>query len=275
MTDPVLVLGATGTQGGAIVREVLAASFPVRALVRDPASARARALSDAGARLVEADLLDSASLARAFEGVEAAYAITTPFEHGADEELQQGENIIAAARDAGLGWLILASVAAADRAPVPHFRSKARIEQQLMETAIPWTVVAPSYFYENVLGARTAIQEGRLPMALPPDKPLHQVSLANLGAFVVAVLKRREEHLSKRVEVACDAPTPEEMATAIGVRYERTPLAELRQRSEDLAAMYEFLADEGYGIDTVALRDRYPEVPWTSFADWTRTIDWR
>src|SRR5271163_2956600 len=155
MAEPVLVLGATGTQGGAVARGLLAASFPVRALVRDPESARARALSDAGAQLVLADLLDRTSLARAFDGVGAAYAITTPFEHGADEELEQGENIIAAARDAGLRWLILASVAAADRAPGPHFRSKARIEQQLMGTAIPWTVVAPSYFYENVLGART------------------------------------------------------------------------------------------------------------------------
>ncbi len=275
MTDPVLVLGATGTQGGAVARELLAASLPVRGLVRDPGSARAQALSDAGAQLIAGDLLDKASLARAFEGVEAVYAITTPFEHGADEEVEQGASIIAAARDASPTWLILASVAAADRAPVPHFRSKARIEQHLMESAIPWTVVAPSYFYENVLGGRAAIREGRLPIALPADKPLHQVSLATLGALVAAVLSRRAEHISQRVEVASDAPTPAAMAAAIGVRYEQTSLAELRHRSEDLAAMYEFLAEEGYGIDTVALRDRYPDVPWTSFADWTRTIDWR
>jgi hypothetical protein len=65
------------------------------------------------------------------------------------------------------------------------------------------------------------------------------------------------------------------MAAALGVRYEQTPLAELRRHSEDLAAMYGFLAEEGYGIDTVALHDRYPEVPWTSFADWSATVDWR
>ena len=274
MADPVLVLGATGTQGGAIARELLAAQRAVRALVRDPLSARAQALSAAGASLVEGDLHDTASLARAFAGVEAAYAITTPFEHGPDEELQQGENIVAAAREAGLPWLILASVAAADRAAVPHFRSKARIEQQLMDTEVPWTVVAPSYFYENALGARTAIREGRLPIALPADKPLQQVALANLGTLVVAILGRREEHLGVRVEVAADDPTPAAMARAIGVRYERIRLSELRHRSEDLAAMYEFLAREGYGIDVAALRDRYPEISWTSFADWASTIDW-
>ena len=275
MADPVLVLGATGTQGGAIARELLAAQITVHALVRNPLSDRAQVLSAAGASLVEGDLRDTASMTRAFADVEAVYAITTPFEHGADEELKQGQNIAAAAHEAGLPWLILASVAAADRAPVPHFRSKARIEQQLMDTDIPWTVVAPSYFYENALGARTAIRDGRLPIALPSNKPLHQVALANLGALVVAILRRREEHLGARVEVAADAPTPEAMASAIGVRYERIPLAELRHGSEDLAAMYEFLACEGYGIDTTALRDRYPEVSWTSFADWAGNIDWR
>jgi uncharacterized protein YbjT (DUF2867 family) len=274
MADPVLVLGATGTQGGAVARALLAGQFTVRALVRDPGSQRARALSDAGAALVQGDLRDADSITRAMDGVEAAYAITTPFEGGADEELEQGENIVAAAQGAGLPWLILASVAAADRAPVPHFRSKAQIEKQLQQTAIPWTVIAPSYFYENVLGAREAIRAGRLPIALPADTPLHQVALANLGALVAAVLKRRDEHLSRRVEVAADAPTPADMAAAIGVRYERVPLGEVRLRSEDLAAMYEFLAHEGYGIDIQALRDRYPEVPWTAFSSWAADVDW-
>jgi uncharacterized protein YbjT (DUF2867 family) len=275
VADPVLVLGATGTQGGAIARALLAARLTVRALVRDPLSDRALALKAAGAALVDGDLDDTTSLARAFEGVEAVYAITTPFGAGADEEVRQGLNIVAAALRADLQWLILASVAAAGRAPVPHFSSKARIEQQLKDSDVPWTVIAPSYFYENVLSARDAIREGRLPIALPADTPLHQVALADLGTLVVAVLGRREEHLSRRVEVAADAPTPQAMAAAIGVRYEQVPLAELRRRSEDLAAMYQFLGDEGYGIDTAGLRAQYPEVPWRSFENWAENVDWR
>lgn len=276
MSDPVLVLGATGTHGGAVARALLdAGGRPVHALVRDPGTPRAGALVDAGAVLVTGDLDDPGSLATAFAELGAVYAVTTPFEAGAGEEEQQGANIIAAAREVGLPWLLLASVAAANRAPVPHFRSKARIEQHLMDTDIPWTVVAPSYFYENTFAARAAIRDGRLPIALPSNKPLHQVALADLGALVVAILGRREEHLGARVEVAADDPTPQAMAGALGVRYEQIPLAELRHRSEDLAAMYEFLADEGYGIDTAALRDRYPEVSWASFADWAGNVDWR
>lgn len=274
MSDPVLVLGATGTHGGAIAHALLTRRFTVHALVRDPNTARAQALAEAGAKLVSGDLFDEDSLARAFGEVGAVYAVTTPFEHGAEDEDRQGASIINAAGRVGLEWLILASVAASERAPVPHFQSKARIEKQLSESTIPWTVIAPSYFYENVLSSRESIWAGELPIALPAEKPLHQVALVDLGAVVAAVLNRREEHLHTRIEVAGDAPTPLEMATALGARHVHVPIAEVRERSADLALMYEFLANEGYGIDVRALRERYPEVSWTSFAAWAQGIDW-
>ena len=164
-------------------------------------------------------------------------------------------------------WLILASVAAADRAAVPHFQSKARVEARLHDTSVPWTVVAPSYFYENVLGTQS-LRDGVLELPLPVTTPLHQVALRDLGALVAAILNRRDEHLSQRVEVAGDAPTPTEMAAALGVRAVQTSTKTLAKRNPDLAAMYRFLADTGYGIDVSALRARYPEVPWSSFAQW-------
>lgn len=253
---PVLVFGATGTQGGAVARELLVRAVPVQALVRDPHSERAQALAKSGAQLVVGDLRDERSLARAMSGASVAYGITTPFEEGADAEVRQGEAIIRAAVEARLPWLIFASVAAAGRAEVPHFQSKARIEERLRDAPVPWTVVAPSYFYENVLGSRTAILEGLLPLPLPVGKPLHQVGLRDLGAVVAAILDRREEHLSERVEIAGDAPTLREMAGALGARAVETPLDELRERSPDLAALYAFLAADGYGIDVHAVPAR-------------------
>jgi uncharacterized protein YbjT (DUF2867 family) len=270
--DPVLVFGATGTQGGAVARALLEQAIPVRALVRHPASDRARSLTGLGAELVVGDLDDEWSLARALAAVPVAYAITTPFEDGVDAEVRQGNTIIRAAGQAGLPWLILASVASADRAPVPHFRSKARIEARLRQTSIPWTVVAPSYFFENVLGSEAARREGDLALPLPTDTPLHQVALQDLGGVVAAILRRREEHLSKRVEVAADAPTPESMAAALGVGAVQAPLEPLRARSPDLAAMYEFLAGPGYAIDVSAVRAAYPEVAWRSFREWVADL---
>ncbi len=271
---PVLVFGATGTHGGAVARELLARAVPVRVLVRDPASERARALARSGAELAVGDLYDEPSLARAMSGAAVAYAVTTPFEEGADAEVRQGESIIRAAVEARLPWLIFASVAAAGRAEVPHFQSKARIEERLRHAAVPWTVIAPSYFYENLLGSRAAILEGVLPLALPVDKPLHQVGLRDLGAVVAAILDRRQEHLSERVEIAADAPTPREMAGALGARAVETPLDDLRERNPDLAALYAFLAGDGYGIDVPAVRARYPEVAWMGFVEWAAEVDW-
>ena len=268
MNDSVLVFGATGTQGGAVARELLARGIPVRALVRHPDSDRARAVAELGVELVTGDLDDQASLASALATVPVAYAVTTPFQSGAAAEVRQGETIIRAATQVRLPWLILASVAAADRADVPHFVSKAQIEARLRATDVPWTVVAPSYFYENVLGVSDSIRRGVLPLPLPPGTPLDQLALADLGAVVAAILARREEHLSQRVELAADAPTPEQMAAAFGVRAVQTPLQELAERSTDLAAMYRFLAGPGYGIDVAAVRRRYPEVSFSSFAEW-------
>ncbi|WP_022929191.1 NmrA family NAD(P)-binding protein [Patulibacter americanus] len=271
---PVLVLGATGTQGGAVAHALLGAGVGVRALVRDPASARAAALADAGAELVRGDLTDEASLERAFADVGRVYAVTTPFgPDGAAAEVEQGAAIVRAAEAVGLDWLLLASVASAGRAPVPHFESKARIEAALRASDVPWTVIAPSYFYENVLGAaRDAAASGELPLPLPSDVPLHQVALADLGGVVAAVLGRRDEHLGHRVEVAGDAPTPAEMAAAFGAHHVWTSLDEVRARSADLGAMYTFLTDPGYGIDVAAVRARYPEVEWTRFADWAAGV---
>jgi uncharacterized protein YbjT (DUF2867 family) len=272
--DPVLVFGATGTHGGAVAQELLSAGFPVHAFVRDPRSQRSRTLAGRGAKLVVGDLNDVTSIKRALASVPVAYAVTTPFERGAEEEVHQGEAIIAAAAQVQLPWLIFASVAAAVRAPVPHFKSKARIEEKLRASPVPWTILAPSYFYENVLGSTKAIRDGFLPVALPHDTPLDQVALGDLGSLVAVVLGHREEHLSARIEVASYSPTPRDMAQALGVRAEQIPLENIRERSPDLAAMYAFLADEGYAIDTAALRHRYPDIDWMSFADWAAGINW-
>lgn len=119
----ILVFGATGTHGGAVAYALLGAGCPVTAFVRDPRSTRAQALERAGAQLVVGDLEDPASVSRGLEGIQAAYAVTTPFEGGPAAEIRQGEQIIAAATQVQLPWLILASVASAPDADVPHFKS--------------------------------------------------------------------------------------------------------------------------------------------------------
>lgn len=269
----IAVTGATGPHGGAVARGLVAAGHEVLAVVRDPGGDRARVLAADGARPVQGDMLDAGSLLGAFSDVDAVYAVTTPFAGGPAGEVAQGRAIVDAAEIADLPWLLLASVAAADRAPVPHFVSKHEVEERLRATRDGWTIVAPSFFYDNLVEAvRAAPATGQLPLALPPHVPLHQLALPDLAAAVVAIVDRRDEHEGERVELAGDASTPAQMAADVGAVPVEIPLDEVRARSADLADMYAFLAATGYGIDVDAVRRRYPEVAWTPFATWAAGV---
>ncbi|MER6104525.1 NmrA/HSCARG family protein [Streptomyces sp. NPDC001832] len=278
---PIAVLGATGGQGGAVVAALLEAGRAVRAVVRDPRSGRARALASAGADVVAGDLFDAASLADAFRGMAAAFAVTTPFQDGLDAEVAQGAAIVRAAADAALPHLVLASVASANRGTgVPHFETKARTEELLAESGLPATVVAPTYFYDNALGALDEVAAGVLTMPLPGDTPLQQVARQDLGRVVAAVVADPDRWIGQRIEVAGDDPTPVRMAAEIGraaggtVAFRRTPLEDLRTANPDMFAMYGFLTDTGYQVDLEALRTQFPTVPWTPYAAWVDAQKW-
>ncbi|MFJ5722365.1 NmrA/HSCARG family protein [Streptomyces sp. NPDC093149] len=278
---PIAVLGATGGQGGAVARALLEAGRGVRAVVRDPGSGRAKALAVAGAEVVPGDLFDAASLAEAFRGTTAAFAVTTPFQDGLDAEVAQGAAIVRAAADAALPHLVLASVASADRdTGVPHFETKARTEELLADSGLPATVVAPTYFYDNALGAMDEVAAGLLTMPLPGDTPLQQVARQDLGCVVAAVVADPDRWTGQRIEVAGDDPTPVRMAEEIGraaggtVAFRRTPLEDLRTINPDMFAMYRFLTDTGYQVDLEALRAQFPDVPWTSYGAWADAQNW-
>jgi uncharacterized protein YbjT (DUF2867 family) len=274
---PILVLGATGGQGGAVVDSLLARHVAVRAMVRRPQQFSARRLVDAGADIVAGSLDDSASLAAAMEGVAAAFALTTPFEAGVDAEVGQGRAIVAAARERTVPHLVFSSVAAADQhTGVPHFDSKAIIEKDLAASGLPYTIVAPTYFFDNALGGRERIDAGILDLPLPPGRSLQQLARSDLGAFVAKVLLDPTPYLGKRIELASDAPTPAQMAETLSavigriVRPEQTALESIANR--DMHAMWRFLNGPGYRVDIAALQRANPDIAWTSFAVWAQSV---
>lgn len=213
---PVLVLGATGGQGGAVAAALLRTGRPVRGLVRDPASPAARRLAAAGASLAIGEFTDPEALAAAMRGTAAAFALTTPFESGTAAEVRQGHAIIDAARTASLPFLVFSSVAGALEArSVPHFASKAAIERVLAASDVPHIVVAPTYFYDNALGGRADLLAGVLDLPLPPGRRLEQLDRSDLGAFTELILRDSGAFAGRRIELASDAPTPEQMADAL------------------------------------------------------------
>ena len=274
-TDVVLVTGATGQHGGAVARALLAAGVPTRVLTRDPGSEKAAAVGRLGAELAEGELTDVDSLAAAMAGVSTVYGVTTPFGAGADAEIAQGRALIAESERAGVGWLILASVASADRQTrIPHFESKWAVEQLLRESSVDHTVVAPTYFFQNLGDLGSKVADGGLALAIPGDVPLQQIDLADIGAVVAVIIGRRDEFVGQRIEMASDQPTPQQMVAALSAAANRTlayseiPLDQIAARSADLAAMYRFLGSGGYSVDIPAFRARFPGIAFRSFADW-------
>lgn len=279
----VLVTGATGHQGGAVARLLLDKGHRVRALTRRPGSRAAANLHAAGADLYEGDLDDAASVQRAAEGADAFFLMATPFEGGVEAELRQAQRGASAAASAGVKQLVYSSVAGADRdTGIPHFDSKREVERYVQALGVPWTIVAPAFFMENLLGPTTlhGLRAGTLSMPLPADRPLQMLALADLATFTRLVLERPGEFQGRRIDLASDQLTGTEAAkvlaqlTRSAIGYAELPLAAVRQQSDDFARMWEWFDRIGYDCDLAGLRASYPEVGWHDLRAWAREQDW-
>ncbi|NMO18177.1 NmrA/HSCARG family protein [Pyxidicoccus fallax] len=279
----VLVTGATGQQGGAVARQLLNRGHRVTAFVRRADSPAAEELRTLGARLAVGNLDDVDSIVQAARGMDAMYAMTTPFEAGMEAEVHQGLNQADAARLAGVRHFIFSSVAGADRVTgIPHFDTKHRVELHVRRSGLPYTILGPTFFMENFTSSMfgKGLKAGVLAMGLPPTRGLQMVALDDLSALVVRVLEEPDRFLEERIEVASDEVTGQQAAGLLSmvsghrIHYEQLPLDLIRERSEDMAAMYEWMDRVGYHADILTLRHQYPEIRWHTFEDWARGQDW-
>lgn len=280
----VLVTGATGKQGGAVARALLARGHQVRAVTRDPESEAAQLLARAGARLVEADFRKRDSLIAAMQATDAVFAMTTFFEDGVDAEMQQGKTLVEAARAAAVPYVVYTSVAGADqKTGIPHFDSKYEVEKHLQASGLAYAVVAPVYFMENLYfpQALDGLRQGAYAAALPGDRQLEQIAVEDIGNFAAMVIEQRDRFAGQRIDIASDELDGNEQAEILSemlgreIRYHEVPLDAVRQQSEEMALMYEWFDRVGYDADILALRETYPEVGWHTFEDWARKQDWR
>jgi uncharacterized protein YbjT (DUF2867 family) len=279
----ILVTGCTGNQGGTLARALLKKGHTVHGLTRNPGSEKARDLAGLGAEIVKGDFDDSASLRKAMSGVDALFAMGTPYEAGTDVETRQGFALVDAAKAAGISHLLYASVSDANRnTGIPHFDSKLKVEKHIQDLDIPYTIVAPVYFFDNMLSpfVLPSLKKGSLAMSLPPDRALQGVAVSDIGSFDVMVLEKREEFLGKRINIASDELTMTEYSEAISeasgreIRYTRLTTEQLNTFGEDWAKMEMWFDRVGYSADIEMLRRNYPEIGWHRFNEWAETRDW-
>ena len=244
---------------------------------------RPKQIKGLGAELAVGDIEDRESLIRAADGVDAVYTMSTFFEAGLDAEVRQGTAVADATLSAGVPHLVFSSVGSADRKTgIPHFETKYRVERHIESIGVPHTVVRPVYFYENVLNPFTlpALMEGTLAIGMPADRPLQQIGVRDIAAFVVLALENRDSFLGKSIDIAGDELTGQETARILSeasgrmIEYVQTPMEQVRAMGEDFALNLEWFNDVGYSADIPYLRTEFPEVEWETFEEWARRQDW-
>src|SRR5260221_10799872 len=199
----VLVVGATGKQGGAVAHHLLGAGMLVRALTRNPDKPAARTLADRGAEVVAGDLGDADSVRRV-AGVSAVFCVTNFYEAGYAGEVAQGELMVDLAAAAGVGHFVFSSVCSADKnTGIPHFDSKYQVERHLAAGSVPF-VVRPVFLMENWELYREAIGGGSLVSPLSPERPLQQVSVEDIGAFTLIALTQPDRWKGRSGDLAGD-----------------------------------------------------------------------
>jgi uncharacterized protein YbjT (DUF2867 family) len=277
----VAVTGATGTQGGAAARALLASGWRVRALVRDPRSAKARALAGAGAEVVAADMDDRASLDAALRGVYGVFSVQptmgypgTPPTFTVEDELRLGGNVAEAAVQARVEHFVYASVGAADAGHgIRRWQSKAELEAHARRLGLPATVLRPVRFMENQVDPRFGTRGGVMADVVFPDVPVQLIAGADIGAFAALAFADPAQYVGETLELAGDELTMTEIAQimerALGrpITYRAIPREALLDKGHDALAGYEF-ANHGGGwhADIPALRERHPGL--MTFSTW-------
>ncbi|MBD3317110.1 MAG: NAD(P)H-binding protein [Chitinivibrionales bacterium] len=278
----ILVTGATGRQGGAIARYLLADGWNVRALTRSPDKPAARALADRGAEVVRGDLRDRSSIQIAIQGVYGVYSVQDAWEHGVENEIAQGVLLADCASKAKVEHFVYSSVGSADKnTGIPHFESKWRIEGHIRSLNLPATILRPVSFMENFFVPDTydAIYGGTLALGLDPDKPLQLVAVDDIGIFGALAFSHPGKWIGEALDIAGDELTGPRMAelfaNAIGgnVEYVQMPIERIRTFSEDYAAMVEWFNAKGYEANIEFLRAIHPGLE--TLEKWLLRTEWK
>jgi uncharacterized protein YbjT (DUF2867 family) len=294
---PVLVTGATGKQGGATARALRAAGVPVRALVRDPATERARAVEALGVELVTGDLHDRDSVIRAAKGTRAVFSVQMPamtaegFDF--DGEVAQGINLVEGAKAAGVAQFVHTSVTGAGQhteAPgwaegrwalmEPALGAKSAIQDRVRAAGFPhWTLLKPGFFMENFLPSMQFLFprgiEGGLVSVLNPETRLSLVAAEDIGRAAAAAIAAPERFDGIELELASDYLSMTEIAEvlsrALGTDVSAPDMTEEEALAAGMPAMgasHEWLNVEGQPGRPQYARDL--GIPLTSFDTWAQ-----
>ncbi|WP_028223035.1 NmrA/HSCARG family protein [Paraburkholderia oxyphila] len=294
MTDSsnaVLVIGATGAQGGATARSLLAVGRKVRFLTRDPNSPASRALIEMNAHAVQGDLDDLQSLEYALEGASSVFSVLLPDFKRSDSERRQGYSLVQAARNAGVSQFVHTSVAQAGnheafagwgekRWNEKYWTDKWDVEEAVRSAGFEsWTVVQPAFMMDNLAEPKVRamfpqLRDGVLLSALRPDTRLDWISADDVGTFAAGALLDPKKWHGETVPLASEKLTMSDVARRLGHVLDKqvhvSHVTPDEARARGLAPAWvnaqEWINEVGYCVDVDSLPLRGVQL--TFMEDW-------
>ena len=288
MTDQrILVTGATGAQGGALIPLLMEKGFKVRALTRNPDKPSAQALARKGVEVVAGDLDDSVSLQLACKDCHGVFALQNFWEKGVgyQREIDQGVRLADAAAMAGVKHFLQTSVSGCEEAgDVQHFASKWKIEQHIENIGLPFTMLREVFFMENffepVMGSKgkkainPALVLATLDGCLKQDVPFHMVTVEDIARASAHIFANPDIFIGTKPDLASDVLTVPQMKAiyrkVTGKRPLpfRIPLWALRLNNAEAARQYVWNNTVRWRFDVEAVRQDFPFL--TSFETFLR-----
>lgn len=265
----IFVTGATGNQGGAVVRNLVEKGFHVKALTRNAATEKAKALVKPGVEVIEGTLEKPASFSAHLKDVDGVFSVQD-FKQGTKKEIQQGIALADYAKSSGVPHFVYTSVCYADlQTGVPHFDSKKVIEDHIKRIGLPYTILRPASMYENFLipQVRNRILKGKFVSPLNKQTVIPMLAADDIGRIATIVFEQKENYTGKTLSLASEAFDVEQTAAIFSqgmgkpVKYAKLPGIITRlAMGKDLYKMFKW-EDANNGkevLDITAVRQQFP-----------------
>jgi len=275
----IFVTGATGNQGGAVVRNLLQQGFAVKALTRNKDSTKAAALKKPGIDIIEGNLDDPSTYSHHLKGVDAVFSVID-FKQGPYRETRQGIDLADSAKENGVTHFLYSSVIGADaNTGIPHWESKFNIENHIKQTGLRYTIIRPASLFENFLipQVKSRLLKGKLVTPTHKNKVQQYISSEDIGKISTSIFMNPGKYNGQTITIAAEQMDGLQVAAAFAkvwnkpIGYQQLPGIITRlAMGKDLYKMFSWINknDAVFLKDLAVFKKEYPGL--LSLEEWIK-----
>ncbi len=249
MSKSILVIGATGKQGNAVVKQLLEDGWHVRAFTRNQHNETLTSIGNDHSEIFEGDLSHQDSLTKAMEGQYGVYSVQPIIVDNVEEELRQGKMIIKTAEQQNIEYVVYSTAGGVNRDRTgPHFEALADIENELKDSTLNYTIIKPSFFMDNFLRI-TKVENGEIviPEFIDRDVKFAMISSIDIAKIAANVFTNTDKYNHQAIEIASDELTLKEVVKTFATVTGKP--TEIKGSFSSGTAERGWLEEKGYVID--------------------------